>query len=163
MPATSNSYVHGASAVPLLGETIGQNLDRTVAAFPDRDALVSVHQDIRLSYAQFHQTAEQVACGLLALGIEAGERVGIWSPNNAEWVLLQYATAKVGAILVNINPAYRTSELSYGRTTTSSTTASSSARAALTPRRTASASQCRFITVSGWSWAISPAPPTVPP
>ncbi len=113
MPATSNSYVHGASAVPLLGETIGQNLDRTVAAFPDRDALVSVHQDIRLSYAQFHQTAEQVACGLLALGIEAGERVGIWSPNNAEWVLLQYATAKVGAILVNINPAYRTSELSY--------------------------------------------------
>ncbi len=113
MPGTSSSYVHGASAVPLLGETIGQNLDRTAAAFPDHDALVSVHQDIRLTYGQFHQAVEQAARGLLALGIEAGDRVGIWSPNNAEWVTLQYATAKVGAILVNINPAYRTSELAY--------------------------------------------------
>jgi fatty-acyl-CoA synthase len=113
MPGTSISYVHGASAIPLLGETIGQNLDRTAATFPDRDALVSVHQGIRLSYAQFHQAVEQAARGLLALGIEAGERVGIWSPNNAEWATLQYATAKVGAILVNVNPAYRTSELAY--------------------------------------------------
>jgi fatty-acyl-CoA synthase len=107
------SYVHGASGVALLGETIGENLDRTVARFPDRDALVSVHQGIRQTYAEFHAAAEEVARGLLALGIEPGDRVGIWSPNNAEWVTLQYATAKAGAILVNINPAYRTSELAY--------------------------------------------------
>jgi fatty-acyl-CoA synthase len=111
--ASARSYVHGASAVPLLGETIGENLDRTVARVPDHDAVVSVHQGIRLSYAQFHAAVTEVARGLLALGIEPGERVGIWSPNNAEWVTLQYATAKIGAILVNINPAYRTSELAY--------------------------------------------------
>jgi fatty-acyl-CoA synthase len=107
------SYVHGASPVPLLGETIGENLDRVVARVPDRDALVSVHQGVRLSYAQFHAAVEEVARGLLALEVQPGERVGIWSPNNAEWVILQYATAKVGAILVNLNPAYRTSELAY--------------------------------------------------
>jgi fatty-acyl-CoA synthase len=112
-PTDVPSYVHGASEIPLLGETIGRNLDRTVARVPDRDALVSVHQGIRLTYAQFLAAVEQVARGLLALGVEAGERVGIWSPNNAEWVTLQYATAKVGAILVNVNPAYRTSELAY--------------------------------------------------
>src|SRR5215216_5418289 len=111
--ASEPSYVHGASLVPLLGETIGQNLDRTAARVPDNDALVSVHQGVRLTYAQFHTAVEEVARGLLALGIEPGERVGIWSPNNAEWVTLQYATAKVGAILVNVNPAYRTSELAY--------------------------------------------------
>jgi fatty-acyl-CoA synthase len=109
----SPSYVHGASQVPLLGETIGRNLDRTVARVPDRDALVSVHQGIRLTYGQFLVAVEEVARGLLALGVQPGERVGIWSPNNAEWVTLQYATAKVGAILVNVNPAYRTSELAY--------------------------------------------------
>jgi fatty-acyl-CoA synthase len=111
--AAAPSYVHGAGAVPLLGETIGQNLDRTTAAFPDQDALVSVHQGIRQTYAEFHAAVEEVARGLLALGVEPGERVGIWSPNNAEWATLQYATAKVGAILVNVNPAYRTSELAY--------------------------------------------------
>jgi fatty-acyl-CoA synthase len=107
------SYVHGASPVPLLGETIGQNLDRTVARVPDHDAVVSVHQGVRMTYAEFQVAVEEVARGLLALGVEAGERVGIWSPNNAEWVTLQYATAKVGAVLVNINPAYRTTELAY--------------------------------------------------
>jgi fatty-acyl-CoA synthase len=112
-PTDVPSYVHGASEVPLLGETIGANLDRTVARVPDRDALVSVHQGVRLTYARFLDAVEEVARGLLALGVEPGERVGIWSPNNAEWVTLQYATAKVGAILVNINPAYRTSELAY--------------------------------------------------
>ena len=112
-PAEIPSYVHGASEVPLLGETIGRNLDRTVARVPDRDALVSVHQGVRLTYAQFLAAVEEVARGLLALGIEPGERVGIWSPNNAEWVICQFATAKVGAILVNVNPAYRTSELAY--------------------------------------------------
>src|SRR5437773_5629421 len=111
--AAAPSYVHGAGAVPLLGETIGQNLDRTTAAFPDQDALVSVHQGIRQTYQEFHAAVTEVARGLLALGIEPGERVGIWSPNNAEWATLQYATAKVGAILVNLNPAYRTSELAY--------------------------------------------------
>ena len=111
--ASEPSYVHGASPVPLLGETIGQNLDRTAARVPDNDALVSVHQGVRLTYAQFSAAVEEVARGLLALGVEPGERVGIWSPNNAEWVTLQYATAKAGAILVNINPAYRTSELAY--------------------------------------------------
>ena len=111
--ASEPSYVHGASPVPLLGETIGQNLDRTAARVPDNDALVSVHQGVRMTYAQFHAAVEEVARGLLTLGIEPGERVGIWSPNNAEWVTLQYATAKVGAILVNVNPAYRTSELAY--------------------------------------------------
>jgi fatty-acyl-CoA synthase len=111
--ASDPSYVHGASPVALLGETIGQNLDRTAARVPDNDALVSVHQGVRMTYAQFHAAVEEVARGLLALGIEPGERVGIWSPNNAEWVTLQYATAKVGAILVNVNPAYRASELAY--------------------------------------------------
>jgi fatty-acyl-CoA synthase len=107
------SYVHGASPVPLLGETIGANLDRVTARFPDADALVSVHQGIRWTYARFHAAVEEIARGLIALGVEPGDRVGIWSPNNAEWVTLQYATAKMGAILVNINPAYRTSELAY--------------------------------------------------
>jgi len=112
-PTDVPSYVHGASGIPLLGETIGRNLDRTAARVPDRDALVSVHQGIRLTYAQFLAAVEEVARGLLALGVEPGERVGIWSPNNAEWATLQYATAKIGAILVNVNPAYRTSELAY--------------------------------------------------
>ena len=111
--ASGPSYVHGASPVPLLGETIGQNLDRTAARVPDNDALVSVHQGVRMTYAELHAAVEEVARGLLALGVEPGARVGIWSPNNAEWVTLQYATAKVGAILVNVNPAYRTSELAY--------------------------------------------------
>ncbi|HYN18886.1 MAG TPA: AMP-binding protein, partial [Actinomycetes bacterium] len=111
--ASEPSYVHGASQVPLLGETIGHNLDRTAARVPDRDALVSVHQGLRMTYAEFHAEVEEVARGLLALDIEPGERVGIWSPNNAEWVVCQFATAKAGAILVNVNPAYRTSELAY--------------------------------------------------
>jgi fatty-acyl-CoA synthase len=113
MASAALSYLDGASPVPLLGETIGDNLDRTVAAHPDRDALISVHQSVRQTWAQFHAAVEEIARGLLALGIEPRERVGIWSPNNAEWVTLQYATAKIGAILVNINPAYRTSELAY--------------------------------------------------
>jgi fatty-acyl-CoA synthase len=107
------SYVSGPGPVPLLGETIGANLDRTVAAHPDNDAVVSVHQGIRLSYAAFAEAVEEVARGLLGIGVEAGERVGIWAPNSAEWAILQYATAKMGAILVNLNPAYRSSEIAY--------------------------------------------------
>jgi fatty-acyl-CoA synthase len=107
------SYVSGPGPVPLLGETIGANLDRTVAAHPDNDAVVSVHQGIRLSYAAFAEAIEEVARGLLGVGVEPGERVGIWAPNSAEWAILQYATAKTGAILVNLNPAYRSSEIAY--------------------------------------------------
>jgi fatty-acyl-CoA synthase len=107
------SYAHGASAVPLLGETIGANLERTVGRVPDAEALVSRHQGLRYTYAQLDEAIDVVARGLLDLGLEPGDRVGMWSPNSAEWVLVQYATAKVGVILVNINPAYRTSELEY--------------------------------------------------
>ena len=107
------SYANGPSTQPLLGETIGENLERTAARVPEGLALVSRHQNRRYTYAEFNAAVDEVARGLLALGLEAGDRIGIWSPNNAEWVLVQYATAKAGVILVNINPAYRTSELAY--------------------------------------------------
>ncbi len=107
------SYAHGASDVPLLGETIGANLERTVARVPDGEALVSRHQGQRYSYSEFNDAVDEVARGLMGLGLEVGDRIGIWSPNCAEWALLQYGSAKAGVILVNINPAYRTSELDY--------------------------------------------------
>ena len=107
------SYANGPSTQPLLGETIGENLERSAARFPDNLALVSRHQNRRYTYAELDAAVDEVARGLLALGLETGDRIGIWAPNCAEWVLVQYATAKVGVILVNINPAYRTSELAY--------------------------------------------------
>src|SRR3954452_21434333 len=107
------SYASGTSTTPLLGDTIGDNLDRTIAQFADREALGSVHQDLRYTYAQFGEAVDRTARALIAAGVQAGDRVGIWSPNCAEWALVQYATAKAGIILVNINPAYRTSELAY--------------------------------------------------
>jgi fatty-acyl-CoA synthase len=107
------SYASGTSTAPLLGDTIGGNLDRTVARFPEREALVSVHQGLRYTYAQFAEAVERTGRAFIAAGIRPGDRVGIWSPNCAEWALVQYATAKAGIILVNINPAYRTSELEY--------------------------------------------------
>jgi fatty-acyl-CoA synthase len=107
------SYASGTSATPLLGETIGANLERIAAKFGDRDALISVHQNRRYTYSQFNEEVNRVARGLLATGIGRGDRVGIWSPNCAEWALVQYATAKLGIILVNINPAYRSHELAY--------------------------------------------------
>jgi fatty-acyl-CoA synthase len=107
------SYASGISDVPLLGETIGANLERTVARFGDRDVLVDVAAGRRWTYADFDDAVNRVALGLLARGIEKGHRVGIWAPNCAEWVIVQYATAKIGAILVNVNPAYRTNELEY--------------------------------------------------
>jgi len=107
------SYVHGASDIPLLGETIGAAFDRAAARFPDRDALVVRHQGIRWTYAELRERVDAFAAGLAALGLEPGERVGIWSPNNAEWIITQFATAKAGLILVNINPAYRLPELEY--------------------------------------------------
>src|SRR3989442_1459695 len=110
---TAMSYAHGASATPLLGETIGQNLERTVAAHPDREAFVSCQEGLRMTYAQFDAEVDRVARALMAAGLRAGDRVGIWSPNRIEWALVQYATAKAGIVLVNINPAYRTHELQY--------------------------------------------------
>ncbi len=107
------SYSHGVSSIPLLGETIGANLRRIAAAHPDREALVDVTSGQRWTYAAFDADTDTLAAGLIATGIGVGDRVGIWAPNCAEWVLLQYATAKAGIILVNINPAYRSHELSY--------------------------------------------------
>ncbi|WP_439651128.1 AMP-binding protein [Nocardia panacis] len=107
------SYGSGVSDKPLLGDTIGGNLDRTAAAFPDREALVDRPSGRRWTYRELVADIDALASGLLAKGIGKGDRVGIWSPNCAEWFLVQYATAKIGAILVNINPAYRTGELEY--------------------------------------------------
>ncbi len=107
------SYAHGASGVPLLGETIGDNLDRVAARFPHHDAVVSVHQGRRLTYAEFAAETDRLAKAFIASGVAHGDRVGIWSPNSLEWVLAQYATAKAGAVLVNVNPAYRLHELEY--------------------------------------------------
>jgi fatty-acyl-CoA synthase len=111
--ADAASYAAGPTDVPLLQETIGANLERTVAAHPDGEAMVEFATGRRWTYSEFDDAVNAVARGLLGRGIAVGDRVGIWSPNCAEWTLLQYATAKVGAILVNINPAYRTHELSY--------------------------------------------------
>src|SRR5262249_27489572 len=110
---TASSYTHGASPVPLLGETIGENLRRTVERFGDREALVVRQSGYRATYAQLWDQAGQAARGLLARGVRKGDRVGIWAPNRAEGVVVQYATARIGPILVNINPAYKTAELSY--------------------------------------------------
>ncbi len=110
---TQLSYSHGTSATALLGETVGENLRRVAAAFGSSEAVVDVPTGRRWTYRQFDADTDVLARGLLAAGIEARDRVGIWAPNCAEWVLLQYATAKIGAILVNINPAYRSHELSY--------------------------------------------------
>src|SRR5207253_5493315 len=107
------SYVHGASEKPLLGEPIFHNLRRTAARTGDREALVVAHQAYRATYRELVQQCEEVARGLIARGVKKGDRVGIWSPNRYEWVVVQYATAAMGAILVNINPAYRTSALDY--------------------------------------------------
>ena len=110
---TQPSYSHGASAMPLLGETIGANLRRVATTYPDREAVVDVPTGRRWTYAAFDAESDALARGLIAAGIEPGDRVGIWAPNCPEWVLLQYATAKAGIILVNINPAYRSHELGY--------------------------------------------------
>jgi len=107
------SYAHGASAVPLLGETIGENLRRVVEQHGDREALVVRSQGYRATYRQLWDQTTQVARGLMARGVQTGDRVGIWAPNRYEWVVSQYATARIGAILVNINPAYKSTELEY--------------------------------------------------
>ena len=107
------AYTHGAISEPLLGQTIGENLRRTVERFGDRLALVVQHQRYRATYRELWEQVETVARALLARGVRKGDRVGIWAPNRFEWVLVQFATARIGAILVNINPAYQVSELGY--------------------------------------------------
>jgi fatty-acyl-CoA synthase len=122
------SYVHGVGSQPLLGDTVGSLLDRIAAAHADRPALVVRSQDVRMDYRTFHAEVARVAAGLLSLGLQRGDRVGIWAPNRAEWVVLQFAAPKAGLILVNINPAYRTHELEYALNTVQ-------CRALVMPRR----------------------------
>ncbi|MCY3842620.1 MAG: AMP-binding protein [Acidobacteria bacterium] len=107
------SYVHGTTSVPLLGETIGANLRRTVERHPARDALVVRSQDFRATYGELWDLTTALARALLARGVAKGDRVGIWAPNRYEWVVAQYATARIGAVLVNVNPAYKARELEY--------------------------------------------------
>jgi fatty-acyl-CoA synthase len=112
----TSSYVHGPSDIALLGETIGECLNRTSAKSPDREALVSCHQGLRYTYRALLREVEAAARGILSLGVRRGDRVGVWSPNCAEWMIAQYALAKVGAIMVNVNPAYRLRELEHALT-----------------------------------------------
>ncbi|MSW19289.1 MAG: AMP-binding protein, partial [Actinobacteria bacterium] len=107
------SYASGASSVPLIGQTIGDNFEDSVRRFGDREALVVVHEGKRWTYAQLNADADRIARRLLAMGLQVGDRLGIWAPNCSAWTMVQYATAKVGVILVNINPAYRTHEVEY--------------------------------------------------
>jgi fatty-acyl-CoA synthase len=112
-PSAALSYAHGTSSTPLLGQTIGDNLRATVARHGDREALVVRSQSYRMTYRQLWEATTRAARGLLALGVAAGDRVGVWSANRYEWVVAQYATARVGAVLVNVNPAYQAAELEY--------------------------------------------------
>src|SRR6476661_6671563 len=113
MTVSERSYASGPSDLPLIGRTIGEDLERTVARQPEHDALVDIPAARRWSYRQLEDAVDRVATALVQLGIAKGDRVGIWSPNCAEWVFVQYATAKIGAVLVNINPAYRSHELAF--------------------------------------------------
>ncbi len=113
MTSSSLSVADGPTDQPLLEETIGANFERTVATFGDREALVDVAGGRRWTYTELNAVVDDVARGLLASGVGKGDRVGIWAPNRPEWPIVQYATAKIGVILVNINPAYRTHELAF--------------------------------------------------
>lgn len=113
MTDSTLSYVSGTSDLPLVFKTIGQLLADTTSIYGEREALVSVHQSLRYTYDELNALVDQYAAGFAALGLQPGDRVGIWSPNNAEWIITQFATARAGLILVNINPAYRLSELEY--------------------------------------------------
>ncbi len=107
------SYASGPSPLPLIGETIGAHFDRIAEGYPEREAVVSVHQNVRLTYREMREATDLFARGLMALGVRHGDRVGIWSTNTLEWTIAQFATPKIGAILVNINPAYRSTEAAY--------------------------------------------------
>src|SRR5438093_7869805 len=111
--ATHGSYAHGVGHLALRGETIGELLDAIVATHRERDALVSVQQSIRWTYADLAYEVDRCARALSAAGVAKGDRVGIWAPNRAEWLVVQFATAKIGSVLVNINPSYRAAELQY--------------------------------------------------
>ena len=113
MARLTRSYAHGTSNTPLIGDTIGVFFDRSAERWPDRPALIVRQQNVRWTYNELKTRVDAFAAGLLALGLAPGDRIGIWSPNNAAWVITQFATAKAGLILVNINPAYRTYELEY--------------------------------------------------
>jgi fatty-acyl-CoA synthase len=113
MAVLTQSYASGISSVPLIGDTIGVHFDEAASRWGDRDALIVRQQDVRWTYAELKTKVDAFAAGLLALGLTPGDRVGIWSPNNSEWVITQFATAKAGLTLVNINPAYRLAELEY--------------------------------------------------
>ena len=110
------SYTSGSSDTPLLGITIGDMFDQTVARYPDNEALIVRHQSIRYTYRQLKEQVDRCARALMALGAEKGDRLGIWAPNCAEWTIVQLAAAKIGAILVNINPSYRLHEVEYALT-----------------------------------------------
>ena len=113
MTKATMSYVHGVSPTPLLGQTVGQLFDKAVERWPGNEALVVRHQEIRWTYRDLKREVDALAAGLIGLGLKPGDRLGIWSPNNAEWVVTQFASAKAGLILVNINPGYRVPELDY--------------------------------------------------
>ncbi|MBK1868356.1 AMP-binding protein [Taklimakanibacter albus] len=113
MARLTQSYVHGVSDIPLIGQTVGAFFDAAARRWAKSDALIVRHQKVRWTYAELKRKVDDFAAGLLALGFVPGDRVGIWSPNNAEWVITQLATAKAGLILVNINPAYRLAEADY--------------------------------------------------
>jgi len=113
MSTNALSYAHGVATAPLIGETIGVHFDRTVEQWGDRPALISRQQGIGWTWRELGEKVDAFAAGLVSMGLKPGERIGIWSPNNAEWIVTQYATAKAGLILVNINPAYRLSEVEY--------------------------------------------------
>ena len=112
-PAGSLSYAAGPTDVPLLEQTIGANFEQTVAARPDAEALVEVATGRRWTWAELARDVDALARGLMAAGLQRGDRLGVWAPNCAEWTITQYATATVGVVLVNVNPAYRTHELAY--------------------------------------------------
>ena len=113
MGKLSRSYVHGGSDKPLIGQTLGEYFDAAAQRWADCDALIVRQQNLRWTYRELQQKVDAFAAGLLALGLQPGDRIGIWSPNNSEWAITQFATAKAGLILVNINPSYRLAELEY--------------------------------------------------
>ena len=113
MSESAISYVNGTSSEPLMYKTIGAALDDATTAWPNKEGVIVRQQDIRWSFETLNNAANEFAAGLIALGFKPGERIGIWSPNNIEWVITQFATAKAGLVLVNVNPAYRIGELEY--------------------------------------------------
>ncbi|CAM4555243.1 medium-chain acyl-CoA ligase ACSF2, mitochondrial [Lepidochelys kempii] len=112
-PIATNSYIQGTTTIPLLTKTVGQCLEETAHRFPDREALVFCRDGVRKTFAQFIQEVDQAAAGLLAIGLKKGDRLGMWGPNKYEWVLMQFATAQAGIILVSVNPAYQAQELEF--------------------------------------------------